>query len=135
MTAQEAFNNLDPQKWANTSVLERLALLEQVQHNLRKYAVELGDVDAKMKNDLIGENITSTAEGMGTTVMPMANTLMGIHKFYESLVEGKMQEPLSIKEIDTNLFEVQVFPIHSKDKMANQPCRQASRCHSRIRSW
>ena len=78
---------------------------------------KLGKVDAKMKNDLIGENITSIAEGMGTTVMPMANTLMGIHKLYESLMEGKMPEPLSIKEIDSDLFEVQVYPMHTKDKM------------------
>ena len=55
---------------------------------------------------------------MGTTVMPMANTLMGIHKLYESLNDGKLPEPISIKEVDTDLFEVQVFPIHSKDKMA-----------------
>lgn len=118
MTAQEAFNQLAPKSWAKTSVIERLALLEQVQDNLKKYAVELGEVDAKMKNDLIGENVTSVPEGMGTTVMPMANTLMGIHKLYESLVEGKMPEPISIKEIGTDLFEVQVFPIHSKDKLA-----------------
>jgi len=117
MTAQEAFNSIDPPSWASTSVIERLALIEQVQHNLKKYATELGKVDAKMKNDLIGENITSTAEGMGTTVMPMANTLLGIHKLYESLVGGKMPKPLSTKEIGTDLFEVQVFPIHSKDKM------------------
>ena len=118
MTAQEAYNSLDPQSWANTSVIERLALIEQIQHNLRTYAAELGEIDAKMKNDLIGENITSTAEGMGSTVMPMANTLMGIHKLYESLVEGHMPEPISITEIDNDLFEVQVFPIHAKDKLA-----------------
>ncbi|KAA3632090.1 MAG: aldehyde dehydrogenase family protein, partial [Bacteroidetes bacterium] len=118
MTAQQAFNQLDPNKWAETSVIERLALLEQVQKNLKSFAVELGEVDAKMKNDLIGANITSTAEGMGTTVMPMANTLMGIHKLYESLVEGKMPEPISTVEIGADLFEVQVFPIHSKDKLA-----------------
>ena len=122
MTAQEAFNHLDPKSWANTSVIERLALLERVRKNLKTYAEELGQVDAKMKNDLIGEYITSPAEGMGTTVMPMANTLMGIHKLYESLANGKMPEPLCIKEIGTNLFEVQVFPIHTKDKLvaANQ---------------
>ena len=118
MTAQEAFNHLVPEKWAQVSIIERLALLEQIQSNLRTYAVELGEVDAKMKNDLIGEQITSTAEGMGTTVMPMANTLMGIHRLYESLAEGKMPEPLSIVEIDSDLYEVQVFPIHSKDKLA-----------------
>lgn len=118
MTAQKAFNSLDPDLWAKTSVLERLTLLEQIQQNLKRFAKDLGRVDAKMKNDLIGENITSVAEGMGTTVMPMANTLMGIHKLYESLAEGKMPEPLSIKEIDNNLFEVQVYPIHAKDKLA-----------------
>ena len=118
MTAQEAFNHLDPARWARTLTIERLALLEKVQENLKIHAIALGEVDAKMKNDLIGENITSTAEGMGTTVMPMANTLMGIHKLYESLAEGKMPEPRSIVEIDTDLFEVQVFPIHSKDKLA-----------------
>ena len=118
MTAKEAFNQLDPNKWARTSVIERLALLEQVQKNLKSYAEELGEVDAKMKNNLIGENITSTPEGMGTTVMPMASTLLGIHKFYESLVEGKLPEPISIKEIEPDLYEVQVFPIHSKDKLA-----------------
>lgn len=123
MTAQEAFNHLDPQAWANTSVIERLALLEQVQKNLKKYAKELGEVDAKMKNDLIGQNITSAAEGMGTTVMPMANTLLGIHKFYEALVEGQMPKPISVKEIDADLYEVQVFPMHSKDKMVAQKQR------------
>ena len=117
MTAQEAFNHLDPEKWAKTSIIERLALLEQVQKNLNTYARELGEVDAQMKNNLLGENLTSVAEGMGTTVMPMANTLMGIHKLYESLAEGKMPEPLSIKEIDSDLYEVQVFPIHAKDKL------------------
>ncbi|MBD0405305.1 aldehyde dehydrogenase family protein [Flammeovirga sp. EKP202] len=118
MTAQDAYNSLDPQKWKDTSIFERLALLEQVQHNLKKYAVELGEVDANMKNDLLEESITSIAEGMGTTVMPMANTLMGIHKLYESLVVGEMQSPLSVKEIDQDLFEVEVFPIYSKDKLA-----------------
>jgi len=118
MTAQEAYHQLDPKAWANTSVTERLELLEQVQRNLRIFAEELGETDAKMKNDLIGKNITSRAEGMGTTVMPMANTLMGIEKLYESLAEGKMPKPISVKEIDSDLFEVQVFPIHTKDKLA-----------------
>ena len=118
MTAQEAFNRLNPDSWAQTPVIERLALLEQVQKNLKTYAEELGEVDAKMKNDLIGQQITSPAEGMGSTVMPMANTLMGIHKMYESLASGKMPEPVSIIEIEKDLFEIQVFPIHSKDKLA-----------------
>ena len=118
MTAQEAFNQLAPTAWADTPIIERLALLEELQQNLKSHAEALGEVDAQMKNDHIGENITTTAEGMGTTVMPMANTLMGIRKLYEALAEGKMPGPISVKEIDTDLFEVQVFPMHSKDKLA-----------------
>ena len=117
MTAQEAIKRLDPLSWSQTSVIERLSLIEQVQKNLKTYARALGEEDAKMKNSLIGENITSTEEGMGSTVMPMANTLMAIHKLYESLVQGKMPEPVSITEIKPDLYEVQVYPIHSKDKL------------------
>ena len=71
MTAQEAYNQLDPQKWAKTSIKERLAMIKQIQHNLLKYGDELGEKDARMKNDLLGEEITSIPEGLGTTVMPI----------------------------------------------------------------
>ena len=118
MTAQEAYQQLDPQQWANTSVIERLTILEQVQKNLKIYAENLGTEDAKMKNELIGENITSIAEGMGTTVMPMANTLMGIHHLYESLLHGKLPAPNNTQQISDNLYQIEVYPIHSKDKLA-----------------
>ncbi|NAY91094.1 aldehyde dehydrogenase family protein [Muricauda sp. JGD-17] len=118
MTAQEAYNQLDPKHWAKTSVSARLSLLKQIQQNLKTHANSLGETDARMKNDLIGQNAVSKAEGMGGTVMPMATTLMGITKLYESLLKGKMPQPNSIKEIDNNLFEAHVFPIHSKDKLA-----------------
>ena len=118
MTAQEAFNQLDPQKWIQTSIVERLAILEQIQKNLKTYAKKLGAEDAKMKNELVGEDITSLPEGMGTTVMPMGNTLTGIHHLYESLMHGEMPKPLSIKKIDDSIYEILVFPTHSKDKLA-----------------
>ncbi len=118
MTAKEAFSKLNPEKWSKVSAIERLQLLEQVRSNLKKYADELGAADAKMKNDLVGENITSVAEGMGTTVMPMAGKLMGIQHLYESLINGKMPKPLHTEKVNDNLYEIQVFPIHSKDKMS-----------------
>lgn len=117
MTAQEAYNHLDPGKWANTSIKERLNLIKQVQKNLKQHSKALGRADAKMKNALIGQNAVSVAEGMGGTVMPMANTLMGIRKFYESLVKGKLLEPVASRKIDKDLFEIQVFPIFLKDKL------------------
>ncbi len=118
MIAQEAFQHLEPKKWAETSVLEKLTLLEKVQNNLKIYAKELGTEDAKMKNNLIGENVTSVQEGMGTTVMPMANTLMGIHHLYESLMHGDLPEPINIRKLTEKLYEVEVYPRHSKDKLA-----------------
>ncbi|MCK8520092.1 aldehyde dehydrogenase family protein [Aquimarina sp. D1M17] len=118
MTAQQAFDILNPQQWINVSTVERLALLEQIQNNLKHYAKDLGKIDAEMKNNLIGENITSVAEGMGTTVMPMAGTLMGIQYLYESLIKGEMPKPLHTEKIGDNLHEVLVFPIHTKDKLA-----------------
>lgn len=123
MTAQQAFDSLDPQKWAETPIIEKLALLEQVQDNLKSYAKELGEVDAKMKNDLIGENINSVAECMGTTVMPMAGILKGIEYLYESLIHGKMPEPLSINKLDDVTYAVEVFPIFKKDKLVAQQQR------------
>jgi len=117
MTAQEAYNHLEPQRWSKTTVKERLNLLKEIQKNLKKHAKALGEADAKMKNELVGQNIVSIAEGMGGTVMPMANTLMAIQKLYESLLKGEMLKPLSIREIDKDLHEVQVFPIFSKDKL------------------
>jgi acyl-CoA reductase-like NAD-dependent aldehyde dehydrogenase len=118
MKAQEAFNQLDPQKWAETSIIDRLSMIEQIQKNLSTYAEDLGSEDAKMKNELIGENITSPQEGMGATVMAMANTLMGIHHLYESLIHGEMPKPLGTKKIGDNLYEVEVYPVHSKDKLS-----------------
>lgn len=123
MTAQEAFNSLDPQGWATTSATEKLALIEEIQKNLKTHAKALGETDAKMKNGLIGENITSAAEGMGTTVMPMAGTLLGIKHFYEALVKGKMLQPKGIKKLENDVYEIEVYPMFGKDKMVAQKQR------------
>ena len=111
MDAQTAYNQLDPQAWANTSVIERLAMLEQVQNNMKIFAEELGSSDAKMKNEHIGEEIVSTAEGMAATIMAMGNTLTGIRHLYESLAHGEMPEPLSTTKIGNELYEIEVYPI------------------------
>lgn len=118
MTAQEALRHLDPERWARTSVRDRLVLIEKVQKNLEACARELGAEDARMKNELIGEAITSTAEGMAGTVVPMANTLLGIHRFYKSLARGKMLAPKNLRELSHGLYEIEVYPIHPKDKLA-----------------
>ncbi len=117
MDAQTAFDTLDPQTWAATGAVERLALIEQIQDNLLAHAAELGRTDAAMKNGLAGEGAVSVAEGIATTVNAMGNTLMGIRHLYESLVHGEMPKPNGIRQIADDLWEVDVFPIHRKDKL------------------
>ena len=117
MHASDAFDHLDPDKWADTPALERLALVEEIQGNLLRYAEELGAVDAKMKCDLAGEGAVSVAEGVGTTVNAMGNTLMGIRHLYESLVHGEMPRPNGIRKLEGDTYEIEVYPIHRKDKL------------------
>lgn len=117
MHAQEALASLDAEAWATTNAVERLALIETIQDNLLKYADELGTVDAQMKNDLAGAGAVSQAEGIATTVNAMGNTLMGIRHLYEALVHGEMPQANGIEKIADDLFEVDVFPIHRKDKL------------------
>lgn len=117
MNAQDAYNSLDPQAWANTTVVERLGLIEQIQGNLIKYAKELGETDAEMKNAQIGANFITYQEGIGTTVNAMGNTLMGIRHLYESLADGEMPKALSERRIDDDIYELHVYPVHKKDKL------------------
>lgn len=56
-TAAEAIDRLDPEKWAATSPLERLHLLEEVRENCGRYADELGV--------LFGEVVLDDADGGG----------------------------------------------------------------------
>lgn len=117
MNAQEALSSLDPVSWAGTGAEERLTLIKTIQQNLLTHAEALGTIDAAMKNDLAGEGAVSVAEGIATTVNAMGNTLMGIRHFYEALAQGEMPKPNGSRKIGENLYEVDVFPIHRKDKL------------------
>ena len=123
MNAQEAFDHLDPQAWSQTSVFERLALIETIQENLKAHAKELGEVDARMKNELLDSQGVHYSEGMATTVNPMANTLMGCRHMYEALAHGAMPEANGSRKLDDNTYEVDVFPIYRKDKVASGKLR------------
>lgn len=117
MDAQTAFDTLDAKAWAATGAVERLALIEAIQGNLLAYAEELGNTDAAMKNARAGAGAVSRAEGIATTVNAMGNTLMGIRHLYESLVHGGMPRANGSRAIADDLYEVDVFPIHRKDKL------------------
>ncbi len=117
MSAQEAIDRLDPQKWAATPAIERLHLLEAVRENMKTYADELAASDARMKNDLMGEVLFSNAESMVATVVPVANTVTACIELYESLVKGEMLQPIGITRARDNLYDIHVFPQHAKDKV------------------
>ncbi len=115
MKAQEAFDYLDPQGWAKTTVAERLALINQVRANLANYAEELGMTDSGMKNKLLEADCYSTGEGMMATAVPIALTLNACKFLYESLDKGEMPQPIKMKEVITDLYMALVFPISAID--------------------
>ena len=117
MDAQTAIATLDPEAWAATGAVKRLAMIKIIQENLLTHAEELGRTDAEMKNRLAGQGAVSVAEGIATTVNVMGNTLMGIRHLYESLVRGEMPKPNGTRKIGDDLWAVDVFPIHRKDKL------------------
>ena len=117
MTAQEAYNSLDPQKWTATSAAERLHLLEEVRSNLKTYAKELAKSDNDMKNNLMGEEIFREPESMISTAVPVANTLSACIHLYESILHGKMPEPTKITKVKEDIYDVEVAPLDAKDKL------------------
>ena len=119
MNAKEAVDHLKPEQWAATPAIERLHLLEEVRENMKKYAEELGAADAKMKNDLMGEELFSLDASLAATVVPMANTVTASIELYEALVHGEMLEPISISKVNDDLYDIHVFPQHTKDRLMN----------------
>ena len=117
MTAQEAFNQLDSGKWAATPAHERLHLLEEVRSNLKVYAKELARADNDMKNNLMGEEIFREPESMISTAVPVANTLSACVHLYESILKGKMPEPVEIEKVKEGIYDIQVAPLDAKDKL------------------
>jgi acyl-CoA reductase-like NAD-dependent aldehyde dehydrogenase len=117
MNAKEAFEQLNLKKWANTSIHERLHLLEEVRDNLKKHARELATADSNMKNGRMGETLFSDPESMIATAVPIANNLTASIHLYESLAKGGMPKPISVTKIKDGIYDVHVFPQDAKDKI------------------
>jgi acyl-CoA reductase-like NAD-dependent aldehyde dehydrogenase len=117
MKAKQAIDNLDPQKWAATSVAERLHLLEEVRENMKTYADELAASDTRMKNGIMGESLFTDALSMVATVMPLGSTVSTCIDLYESLVKGEMPKPIDITRVKDGLYDILVFPKQAKDKI------------------
>ncbi len=117
ITAKEAYNRLQPEKWAATPAAERLQFLEEIRENIKEYADELAASDAAMKNELMGEDLFSHAEGLTGTVVPIANNITACIHLYEKLVQGQLPEPVSVSKVKDQLYDIQVYPKETKDKI------------------
>ena len=117
MTAQEAFNSLDPNSWSNTSAVEKLTIIEEIQKNLKKEATRLALSDIKMKNEFVGAELYTEGFGLAATAAPIANMLMGAHHLYESLANGELLKPVAMEKVDDEITSIQTWPIFPKDKM------------------
>jgi acyl-CoA reductase-like NAD-dependent aldehyde dehydrogenase len=117
MNAKQAVDQLKPEEWAATPAIERLHLLEEVRENMKTYADELAAADAKMKNDIMGEELFSHDASLVATVVPLANTVTMSIELYESLVHGEMLKPISITNAKDSLYDIHVFPQHAKDRI------------------
>ncbi len=117
MNATEAIDQLDPQKWTTTSPAERLRLLEEIRANLKKYGDDLAFADSKMKNGILGAPLFSYPMSKVATVVPMASTVSAAIILYESILDGKMPQPLSVEKVSEDLYDIYVFPQERKDKL------------------
>jgi acyl-CoA reductase-like NAD-dependent aldehyde dehydrogenase len=113
-TASDAVGSADPQKWAATSIEERLRLLREVQSNLQSFKDELGVAEAKTRNDRISDPLFSKEFGLVLTVLPVGNNVAASIDLYETLLKtGKMIQPLSASKVENSqedLTDLHVFP-------------------------
>ena len=116
-TAQEAYDRLDPDKWAKTTIPERLHLLEEVRENMKAHAEELAQADADMKNALMGDELYTLGTSLMATVVPLGNSVTASIHLYEELAKGHALEPLVVKRVRDGIYDARVFPQETKDKV------------------
>lgn len=117
MNATAAIDRLEPGKWAETSPAERLRLLEEVRANLKKYGTELAAADTRMKNGILGAPLFADPMSKVATIVPMASTISAAIGLYEAILDGKMLQPLSVRQVGEDLYDVYVFPQERKDRL------------------
>lgn len=117
LTAQEAYNHLNPQAWTQVGIEERLQILAEIQANMRQFGQELGQAEAKMKNDLVGAELYTETDGMLQTLVAVANVVNASIFVYQTLAEtGKMPAAKSIRDLGDGTFEIEVFPVAPVDQ-------------------
>ncbi|WP_181273822.1 aldehyde dehydrogenase family protein [Brevibacterium oceani] len=118
MNAQDAYNSLNSEKWAATSISDRLELLKQVQDNMLTHAMELGAADKQMRNDIVGEPQYLDGYGVFGTIGPMGGVVAATIDLYKSIAAGTMLTAKSTTPLGGDRYDVEVFPQTLKDRIA-----------------
>eukprot|EP00977_Amphora_coffeiformis_P010154 scaffold2363_cov159-Amphora_coffeaeformis.AAC.16 len=123
MKAKQAVDSVDAEKWAATTVKERLHLLYTVRENMIQHVDELNAAVAKSRNKL--GNVRSddphpyngNSVALGSSVT-FANNLATAIDLYESLQKtGQLLQPISVTKVEAaeNLYDAHVFPLTYKE--------------------
>jgi hypothetical protein len=118
MDAKQAVDWVDPVKWRNTSAERKLEFLKEIQQRIKTYQDELIQAELDMhglKRD-DDENVHQIGEFMQGPV-PIANNVVACIKLYESLVKGKVPQPIKIEQVTDDLYDVHVSPRNAMDRM------------------
>ncbi|MFI3246364.1 MAG: hypothetical protein R3Y10_07730 [Ferrimonas sp.] len=117
MSEFDSIGELNPSAWSDSSVLQRLHLLEQLRYQLQVQAERLAQADAQMKNCLLGDTLYGVLESQLATAIPMAQTITATIHLYETLAHGHLPAATETQEVSADEFRVGVFPHSGQDKL------------------
>jgi hypothetical protein len=118
-SAKQALDNVDAEKWGQTSIDERLRLLYLIRANMLQYFDELNQAVADRNNSFLDNKQAYTGDSVSVFCMlsPASNVAVAI-ELYESLKKtGKPLQPNSVTKVADELYEVDAFPLTYKDTL------------------
>ena len=117
MDAKQAVDCLQVEKWQNTPVNMKLGFLKKIQSNIALHMDELVQADNAARGVSPDNPATRHQTGTAATVSPIASNVSACIDIYKLLAKGEMPKPANIKHVADDIYDVQVAPLNSKDKM------------------
>lgn len=119
MKKTNPINQLNADKWKNSSAIIKLDLLKQIQKNIDYYFNELIEIDCQTKNLDIKNK--KDAQEIGTTILstisPIANNVNGCINLYKLLIKNRLPNFLNIKCVKNELYDNQIILDKLKSKI------------------
>jgi acyl-CoA reductase-like NAD-dependent aldehyde dehydrogenase len=118
LSAQDAISAVDPQKWADTPVSDRIVLLKQVLSNIDKHKYRLAEANAGVRNERTEHKAVSISFGRILSYMIVAKNVQATIEQYEHLEKtGELIKPLAINKVADGLWDIHVYPRTFKEKL------------------